>query len=199
MDPHRVQQLAAGQSSLEDVASSRLRAVLDTGAYSATAGAAALADFDITVITAPTPLRDGVPDLTYIKSCARTLGEHLRPCATVVLESTTYPGTGRGLPLDEPRPGRLRPRPDHRTGRSDRPRPAPRSPTSTPPAGTAPSHAPWTRFLSLQFSYSYSSPAQLGDYKDAFERNLRQALTEFNPDDTFDEVVRTEAIIATRP
>ncbi len=34
-----------------------------------------------------------MPDLSYIESCAQTLGEHLRPGATVVLESTTYPGT----------------------------------------------------------------------------------------------------------
>ncbi|WP_367140957.1 MULTISPECIES: class I SAM-dependent methyltransferase [Streptomyces] len=53
--------------------------------------------------------------------------------------------------------------------------------------------------VGLQFSYSYSSPAQLDDHKDAFERDLRQALTEFNPDGIFDEVVRTEAIVASRP
>ncbi|WP_371647996.1 MULTISPECIES: nucleotide sugar dehydrogenase [unclassified Streptomyces] len=99
VDPHRVQQLAAGQSYVQDVASARLRAVLDSGAYSATADAGALAGFDIAVITVPTPLRDGVPDLTYIESCARTLGEYLRPGATVVLESTSYPGTTEELLL----------------------------------------------------------------------------------------------------
>ncbi|MGW0708131.1 nucleotide sugar dehydrogenase [Streptomyces sp. NPDC002643] len=99
VDPHRVQQLTAGQSYVEDVASARLRAVLDSGVYAATADAASLAGFDIAVITVPTPLRDGVPDLTYIESCARTLGEHLHPGATVVLESTTYPGTTEELLL----------------------------------------------------------------------------------------------------
>ncbi|MFE5561161.1 nucleotide sugar dehydrogenase [Streptomyces sp. NPDC056544] len=99
VDPHRVRQLAAGDSYVEDVASTRLRAVLDTSAYSATADAGALAGYNIAVITVPTPLRDGVPDLTYIESCARTLGEHLRPGATVVLESTTYPGTTEELML----------------------------------------------------------------------------------------------------
>ncbi|MFJ8774483.1 nucleotide sugar dehydrogenase [Streptomyces microflavus] len=92
VDTHRVQQLAAGQSYVEDVDSSRLRAVLDSGDYGATADACDLSGYDIAVITVPTPLRDGVPDLTYIETCARTLGEHLRPGATVVLESTTYPG-----------------------------------------------------------------------------------------------------------
>ncbi|MEV6512914.1 nucleotide sugar dehydrogenase [Streptomyces sp. NPDC051642] len=97
VDPYRVQQLADGLSYVRDVDSARLRAVLDSGAYSATADAAALTSFDIAVITVPTPLRDGVPDLTYIESCARTLGEHLRPGATVVLESTSYPGTTEEL------------------------------------------------------------------------------------------------------
>ncbi|MFJ8313810.1 MULTISPECIES: nucleotide sugar dehydrogenase [unclassified Streptomyces] len=92
VDAHRVQQLVAGHSYVEDVTCARLRAVLDSGDYAATADASALAGFEIAVITVPTPLRDGVPDLTYIETCARTLGEHLRPGATVVLESTTYPG-----------------------------------------------------------------------------------------------------------
>ena len=99
VDSHRVQQLAAGHSYVRDVDSARLHAVLDSGTYSATTNTAVLAGFDIAVITVPTPLRDGVPDLSYIESCARTLGEHLRPGATVVLESTTYPGTTEELLL----------------------------------------------------------------------------------------------------
>ena len=53
--------------------------------------------------------------------------------------------------------------------------------------------------VGLQFSYSYSSPTQLGDDKDAFERDLRQALSKYSPQGIFAEVVRTEAVIATRP
>lgn len=99
VDTHRVEQLAAGRSYVRDVDSSRLRAVLESGAYFATVDAAALADFDIAVITVPTPLRDDVPDLSHIEFCARTLGEYLRPGATVVLESTSYPGTTEELLL----------------------------------------------------------------------------------------------------
>ncbi|MEU9943643.1 nucleotide sugar dehydrogenase [Streptomyces lavendulae] len=97
VDQDRIRRLTAGDSYVEDVPSSLLRAVLDTGAYAATADAAALAGFDLAVITVPTPLRDGVPDLSHIEACAQTLGEHLRPGATVVLESTTYPGTTEEL------------------------------------------------------------------------------------------------------
>ncbi|MFF7888426.1 class I SAM-dependent methyltransferase [Streptomyces sp. NPDC020794] len=53
--------------------------------------------------------------------------------------------------------------------------------------------------IGLQFSYSYSSPAQLGKHKDAFEQDLRKALLAFTPSGQFDEVIRTEAIIATQP
>ena len=53
--------------------------------------------FDVAVITVPTPLRDGTPDLSYIESAAVTLAGHLRRGATVILESTTYPGTTEEL------------------------------------------------------------------------------------------------------
>lgn len=48
------------------------------------------------------------------------------------------------------------------------------------------------------FSLSYSSPAQLGGKKNAFEHDLRAALLAFAPSGQFDEVIRTEAIVAAR-
>lgn len=99
VDADRVRQLTAGQSFVEDVSSARLRAVLESAAYSATTDDAGLAGFDIAVITVPTPLRDNEPDLTYLEACALTLGAHLRVGGTVVLESTTYPGCTEELLL----------------------------------------------------------------------------------------------------
>jgi UDP-N-acetyl-D-glucosamine dehydrogenase len=51
------------------------------------------AGFDVAVVTVPTPLRDGIPDLSFIEDAARALSRFVRPGATVILESTTYPGT----------------------------------------------------------------------------------------------------------
>lgn len=45
----------------------------------------------------PTPLRDGTPDLRFIKDAAYMLAPHIRPGACMVLESTTYPGTTEEL------------------------------------------------------------------------------------------------------
>jgi UDP-N-acetyl-D-glucosamine dehydrogenase len=49
------------------------------------------------VISVPTPLREGSPDLSFIESAARLLGDHLCVGACVILESTTYPGTTEEL------------------------------------------------------------------------------------------------------
>ena len=45
------------------------------------------------MITVPTPLREGAPDLSFIEAAARDLAQNLTVGSTVVLESTTYPGT----------------------------------------------------------------------------------------------------------
>jgi ubiquinone/menaquinone biosynthesis C-methylase UbiE len=55
--------------------------------------------------------------------------------------------------------------------------------------------------IGLQFSYSYSAPAQFADEQQrrTFEDELRDALTAAYPDRVFREDIRTEALIATRP
>jgi UDP-N-acetyl-D-glucosamine dehydrogenase len=47
----------------------------------------------VALITVPTPLKEGVPDLSFIEDAGAMLSRHLHSGATVVLESTTYPGT----------------------------------------------------------------------------------------------------------
>jgi nucleotide sugar dehydrogenase len=88
----RVDALRAARSYVEDISDEELHVALQ-GGYVATDDPADIADFDITVITVPTPLREGAPDLTFIESAAGVVAGHLRPGALVVLESTTYPGT----------------------------------------------------------------------------------------------------------
>jgi UDP-N-acetyl-D-glucosamine dehydrogenase len=93
----RVERLAAGDSYVEDVSVDRLRAALATGRYRPSADVSDLAGFDVAVISVPTPLRDGAPDLSYIESAAAMLAPHVRSDCTVILESTTYPGSTEEL------------------------------------------------------------------------------------------------------
>ena len=93
VDRSRAERLAAGESYVEDIPSETLQRALATGRFTASASYDAAADFDYAVITVPTPLTEGLPDLGYIEQSAAAIAPHIRPGATVVLESTTYPGT----------------------------------------------------------------------------------------------------------
>ena len=96
LDPTRIASLREGRSYVEDVPSERVAAALRAG-YEVTDEVGALTGFDVAVISVPTPLREGAPDLSYVESAAETLAPALRPGALVVLESTTYPGTTEEL------------------------------------------------------------------------------------------------------
>ncbi|WP_026416362.1 class I SAM-dependent methyltransferase [Actinomadura oligospora] len=52
--------------------------------------------------------------------------------------------------------------------------------------------------VGLQLSQAYTSPALLGPHQDAYEHDLREALTELQPDGVFTQDLPTTAIIATR-
>lgn len=97
VDERRVKRLGAGESMVEDVTDERLAAALESGRYRPTTSTDDCAGFDVAVISVPTPLSDGNPDLSYIEDAARNLAGHLTRGATVVLESTTYPGTTEEL------------------------------------------------------------------------------------------------------
>jgi UDP-N-acetyl-D-glucosamine dehydrogenase len=96
-DPARSDSLRDGRSYVEDIPDKQLRAALDSGRYRPTADEAYLDAFDVAVITVPTPLRERQPDLSYVRSAVETVGAHLPAGATVILESTTHPGTTRDL------------------------------------------------------------------------------------------------------
>lgn len=97
LDEPRIAALAAGESYVDDIPDAQLKAALNSGRYLPTTDYAETAGFDIAIITVPTPLRDSLPDLSFIESSAASLATHLVAGATVVLESTTYPGTTEEL------------------------------------------------------------------------------------------------------
>jgi UDP-N-acetyl-D-glucosamine dehydrogenase len=99
LDAAKVSLLRTGVSYVEDVSSERLTQALEAGNYHPTGSSSDAKGFDVAVISVPTPLSEGVPDLTYVQGAARSVGQHLRPGATVILESTTYPGTTEDLVL----------------------------------------------------------------------------------------------------
>jgi UDP-N-acetyl-D-glucosamine dehydrogenase len=97
LDEARVKSLADGESFVTDVSSEQVADALATGRYRATSDENELSGFDVAVIDVPTPLREGVPDLSHVELATQMLGRHLRVGSVVILESTTYPGTTEEL------------------------------------------------------------------------------------------------------
>lgn len=93
----RVKKLIMGESYVEDISNEELVAALASGRFAPTIDEQDCRDFDIAVITVPTPLREGLPDLSFVEQAGACLAPHLRRGAVVVLESTTYPGTTEEL------------------------------------------------------------------------------------------------------
>jgi UDP-N-acetyl-D-glucosamine dehydrogenase len=87
-----------GESHIQDVPSEKLKPLVDSGAITATTDFSAVRDTDAIVIAVPTPLSpQREPDVSYIERAGREIAPHLRKGHLVVLESTTYPGTTRGV------------------------------------------------------------------------------------------------------
>jgi len=89
----RVDRLRSGKTFIDDITDDEIAAALATGRFTPSYDPADLTDFDVAVISVPTPLRDGAPDMSYIEKATDSIGPYVRPGCCVILESTTYPGT----------------------------------------------------------------------------------------------------------
>lgn len=97
LDAARIDGLRAGTSYVDDIPDATLRTALESGRYIPTPDYALAAGFDFAVITVPTPLRESLPDLSFIERSSASLAPHMKRGSTVILESTTYPGTTEEL------------------------------------------------------------------------------------------------------
>ena len=85
--------LNAGRSHVDDLSDADIAEMLEAG-YTATTDPGSLDEVKTIVICVPTPLsEDGGPDLGPIEAATATIAAHLVAGQTVILESTTYPGT----------------------------------------------------------------------------------------------------------
>ena len=79
-----------------DVIKKLLSVEADTKNYTPTIDPKAIAACDIYIIAVPTPLdSNNLPDLSYLKSAAKLVGEVAVEGALIINESTSYPGTLR--------------------------------------------------------------------------------------------------------
>lgn len=88
-----VEMLNDGRSHVDDLSDADIKEMQNFG-FRATTDPSVVSDSAVVVICVPTPLGEGgSPDLGAVKAASRTVGDNLRAGTTVILESTTYPGT----------------------------------------------------------------------------------------------------------
>jgi len=97
VDSSKVVRLERGESYIGHVSAPVVRAMREAG-FEATDRFERLGEPDAILICVPTPLTEArEPDLSYIINSTKAIAARLRPGQLVVLESTTYPGTTRGV------------------------------------------------------------------------------------------------------
>ena len=91
INSERVEMINNGSSPIEDISNDELSNALEN--FFSTLDGKLLSKCQNIVISVPTPLTDYQPDLSYVISAAKTVGNNLVKNQVVILESTTYPGT----------------------------------------------------------------------------------------------------------
>jgi UDP-N-acetyl-D-glucosamine dehydrogenase len=89
-DKSKISSLLEGRSHVVDVSIEELASLRDVR-FTHTPDA--LRKADVVIIAVPTPLVDGVPELSLVRQASVDVARVLRPSQLVILESTTYPGT----------------------------------------------------------------------------------------------------------
>jgi UDP-N-acetyl-D-galactosamine dehydrogenase len=91
----RVDAVGRGEDRTGELGAEELRAA---GKLRVTADAAALKEADYVIVAVPTPVDEAKrPDLALLVAASRTVGENLKRGATVIYESTVYPGATVGV------------------------------------------------------------------------------------------------------
>jgi len=92
----KIRLLKKGKSYVGDIKSSIVKKAVSEGLLSPSTDFRNVQKCECVIICVPTPLRKTKdPDISYIISSCENISKHLSKGTTVVLESTTYPGTTR--------------------------------------------------------------------------------------------------------
>ena len=94
LDSNKAEAINRGESYIKHIPNESVRIQLECGRLEATTEFARVQDLEAVLICVPTPLdKEGEPDLSFVLNTAHSIAPHLPEGITVVLESTTYPGT----------------------------------------------------------------------------------------------------------
>lgn len=100
IDKQKVDKLNAQKSYIHHIPDEKIKALVNTGKFTATTDYSLLRDMDAILICVPTPLDDKKePDMKYVEATSQEIKRNLKKGQLIILESTTYPGTTREILL----------------------------------------------------------------------------------------------------
>ena len=98
VDNKKVDSLLAGESYIRHIEATSLQPIIESQQFVPTTDFGLINTCDAVLLCVPTPLSENrEPDMSYVEATARTIGPHLRKGQLIILESTTYPGTTKGI------------------------------------------------------------------------------------------------------
>lgn len=101
INSNKVDGLNSGKSPIEDLDDAQILEMLKSNRYFASSNLNLISSSQVVVICVPTPLDSlGAPDLTILRRAVEGVATHAMPGALIINESTSYPGTVRGLIQD---------------------------------------------------------------------------------------------------
>src|SRR5579864_1167746 len=94
VDRAKVDAVNRGHSYIKHIESATIAGMVNSGQFSASTDFKNVRKMDGVIICVPTPLnKNREPDISYIIETGRSIAPHMKKGITIVLESTTYPGT----------------------------------------------------------------------------------------------------------
>ncbi len=96
----KVNKINQGDNYIKDIRDAVLREVVDSIKLTTTTDFTRIKECDALLICVPTPLdKFRKPEMSYIESACKTIGQHMKAGTFISLESTTYPTTTEELML----------------------------------------------------------------------------------------------------
>ncbi|MDB5309384.1 MAG: wbpA [Gemmataceae bacterium] len=98
-DPGKVEKLRCGESYIGHIPETTVREMRQNR-FDPTSDPARLGEADVVIVCVPTPLTEArEPDLSYVIDSTKAIAANLRRGQLIILESSTYPTTTRGVVL----------------------------------------------------------------------------------------------------
>lgn len=94
IDQRKIDAIGSGRGYIKHISGEAIKEQTSTGRFSASTDFSRVKEVEAVIICVPTPLnKNREPDISYVLDTGKAIAPHIQRDTTIILESTTYPGT----------------------------------------------------------------------------------------------------------